>query len=55
MIDGNLKNPEINHPLKANSVSFLALVLTVAVSNLLLLVNRALNTEKRWFGVSAMT
>jgi len=55
MIDGDQKNPEINHPLKANTVSDLALGLSALVSFLLLLCYRALNTEKRWFGVGAMT
>jgi len=55
MIDGNLKNPEINHPLKASTVPDWALGLSALISFLLLLYYRALNTEKRWFGVGAMT
>lgn len=54
MINGNLKNPEINHPLKADTVSTLALTLPPLVSFFLLLCCRALNTEKRWFGVGVM-
>jgi len=54
MIDGDVRNPELNHPYLANTVSILGLGIAVLVSYLLLLFYRALDPEKRRFGINAM-
>jgi len=56
MIDGDLKNPEINHPEIAQTVSTIALFISVCVSLVILLCWRFAdpNREKRLFGVVVM-
>merc|ERR1719193_2693732 len=54
MIEGGLKNPELNHPKQGNSVPNFAMILGAVAVDLLLLFYRALDPEKRWFGINAM-
>jgi len=54
MIDGDLKNPENNHPLIPETFPFVALLSSPLVLQLLLLAYRALDSKNRWFGIGAM-
>jgi len=54
MIEGGLKNPENNHPLLTSTIPNIALQLSALGVYLLLLCWRALDSEKRWFGIGSM-
>jgi len=54
MIDGDIKNPEINHPLLASTVSTAMLAFIILTVFAILLCYRALDLPTRWYGISAM-
>jgi len=54
MIEGGLKNPEINHPLNDETISTTVLILSILAMLLILLAYRAVDLEKRSFGINAM-
>merc|ERR1719317_1162747 len=54
MIDGDIKNPEINHPLLASTVSTAMLAFIILTVFAILLCYRALDLPTRWCGISAM-
>lgn len=54
MIKGNLRNPELNHTYQGSTVPISDLVIGAVAAFLLLLLYRALDPQKRWFGIHAM-
>lgn len=54
MIDGDLKNPELNHPRIASTVSSIDVNLSTFAAFFLLLCYRAQDSDARWFGINAM-
>jgi len=54
MIDGGLKNPQINYPLETETISSFVLIISPVAALALLMIYRTLDCESPWYGVSAM-
>jgi len=54
MINGGLKNPVINYPLKVETISTFVLLFSPVATLVLLMMYRTLDCESRCFGVCAM-